>query len=336
MKFSLDIYNFRLFGNRSFSFNFPITFINGENKSGKSTVIESIYVLKTGRSFRTNSLSNCIKKDEKFFTIIFNSIDQEKFMYTDQGGKSYFVNENKEKQKYLNPSIYILYNKNLYNFIFYRDFRRKTIDELISIYDSKYFICYINYKKLTDKKKEIIYSNNLDFNSKLKLFEQIAENLAEYSEYIVKKREELLTQFNEFLADLSYFRMKYYSNFIGNDYKNILETFLKSFKSEYDQKRYIGPHNDYFLLFDKDYNLIENGASSDFYKFYFFLFLFFINKNKSEKELQPIILFDDFFLNLDLKSSQKLISYFNENDTLIISQHDFFEINGKEYFKINL
>lgn len=334
MSFLLNIFNFRLFDQKNIYFEKPITFITGKNQSGKSSIIEAIYILKTGKSFRTNSLNNCIKEGQKFFSIELKNKITEKLIYNEQGIKSYFKNEEKSKNDIINPEIFILYNRNLFNFIFQTDFRRKTIDELISAYDRKYLYYLIHCKRIVEKKKEIIYSN-IDFNTKKNLYFNLVTNFAEYTKYINSKRADLINQINQFISKYSNYNIEYHSKFSDMNVEMIMGFYEKNFPIEIEQKKYLGPHNDFYSLIDNNKKLIESGATSDFYKFYFYLFLFFINKVYSEQKIYPIVLFDDFFLPLDLNSSKELISYFNDEMTLIISQHENIQID-KDFGEINL
>lgn len=334
MSFLLNLFNFRLFDKKQFVFDKPIIFITGKNQSGKSSIVESIYIIKTGRSFRTNSLNNCIKEKEKFFSIELKNKDNEKLIYNDQGIKSYFINDEKSKHDLVNPNIFILYNKNLFNFIFQTDFRRRTIDELISSYDKKYLFYLLHCKKIVEKKKEIIYSN-IDYNTKKNLYFNLLKSFAEYTKYINEKRREMINQFDDFISKNSSYKIIYQSKFDNLNTDKIIEFYDSNFQIEIEQKKYLGPHNDYYILIEKGKKLIENGATSDFYKFYFLLFYFFINKIKIEQNTNPIILFDDFFLPLDLSSTNNLISYFDNDFTIFISQHDSFKIE-KDYCEIRL
>ena len=334
MSFLLNLFNFRLFEQKQFIFDKPITFITGKNQSGKSSIIEAIYIIKTGRSFRTNSLNNCIKEKEKFFSIELKNNDNEKLIYNNQGIKSYFINDEKSKHDLFIPNIFILYNRNLFNFIFQTDFRRRTIDELISSYDKKYLFYLFHCKKIVEKKKEIIYSN-IDFNTKKTLYFNLLKNFAEYTKYINEKRREMINQFDDFISKNSDYKIIYQSRFNDLNVDRIIEFYENNFQIEIEQKKYLGPHNDYYILIDKNKKLVENGATSDFYKFYFLLFFFFINKIKVEQNINPIVLFDDFFLPLDLKSSNNLISHFDSDFTIFISQHDSFQIE-KDFCEINL
>ncbi|MFN3410633.1 MAG: hypothetical protein ACK4YF_00540, partial [Exilispira sp.] len=61
-----------------------------------------------------------------------------------------------------------------------------------------------------------------------------------------------------------------------------------------------------------------------------------IKKIKIEFNIIPFILFDDFFLSLDRISSKSLLSYLDDEDFVIISQHESFDLNNRIYEKIIL
>ena len=58
----LKINSFRNHKNKEFSFNKGVTVIFGENGSGKTSVLEAIYLLSMGKSFKTNRQKEMIKK----------------------------------------------------------------------------------------------------------------------------------------------------------------------------------------------------------------------------------------------------------------------------------
>ncbi|MFM8453935.1 MAG: DNA replication/repair protein RecF [Gammaproteobacteria bacterium] len=67
---SIELENFRLFSNKKIDLDFCLTHLIGENGSGKSSILEAIYVLAHQRSFRTGkSLDKLIKNKEDFFKI---------------------------------------------------------------------------------------------------------------------------------------------------------------------------------------------------------------------------------------------------------------------------
>ncbi len=57
----LNIRNFRSYGSAQLRFDRGVNYIIGGNAQGKTNLVEAVYYLSTGRSFRTNRLSNLIK-----------------------------------------------------------------------------------------------------------------------------------------------------------------------------------------------------------------------------------------------------------------------------------
>ncbi|WP_156490387.1 AAA family ATPase, partial [Oleiphilus sp. HI0086] len=62
---SISIKSVRNLHDLSVSFSKSLNFIWGENASGKTSLLESIYLLSTGRSFRTRHIDNIINSDAK-------------------------------------------------------------------------------------------------------------------------------------------------------------------------------------------------------------------------------------------------------------------------------
>ncbi len=64
---SLYLRNFRNYKEASFSFSEKLNILYGENAQGKTNLLEAIYLIATGRSFRTQALSELIQTGETFF-----------------------------------------------------------------------------------------------------------------------------------------------------------------------------------------------------------------------------------------------------------------------------
>jgi DNA replication and repair protein RecF len=56
----LALYNFRNFVEQKIEFCPEFTFVSGQNASGKTSLLEAIYLLGRGKSFRTSAIYNCI------------------------------------------------------------------------------------------------------------------------------------------------------------------------------------------------------------------------------------------------------------------------------------
>ena len=64
--------NFRCFAEKKLTFSPGVNLFVGKNGSGKTSILESIYLLGRGRSFRTNYLSDLILKDQESAFLFLN------------------------------------------------------------------------------------------------------------------------------------------------------------------------------------------------------------------------------------------------------------------------
>lgn len=66
---SLHLINFRNYGEKTFYFSPRVNGIHGPNGAGKTTVLEALFFLITGRSFRTSKAADMIKHGENYFFV---------------------------------------------------------------------------------------------------------------------------------------------------------------------------------------------------------------------------------------------------------------------------
>ena len=70
----LQVTDFRCLHSAAFDFDPQFTLISGANATGKTSVLEAIYVLGRGRSFRTRRLDRLIRRGEQHF-VVFGEVD---------------------------------------------------------------------------------------------------------------------------------------------------------------------------------------------------------------------------------------------------------------------
>lgn len=65
----VDVRSFRIFEEKSIDLSPGLNFISGENARGKTTLLEAIYLLMAGRSFRTEQMNHLIREGSDFFRL---------------------------------------------------------------------------------------------------------------------------------------------------------------------------------------------------------------------------------------------------------------------------
>ena len=95
---SLKMKNVRCFDHFEIDFDNKLTYIYGKNGSGKTTILEAIYLISTGKSFRSQDDSTMIENDKNYAEInLETSHDNFRIVLT-RKGKRIWINK-KEVRK---------------------------------------------------------------------------------------------------------------------------------------------------------------------------------------------------------------------------------------------
>ncbi len=196
----LKLKNFRNHLNSHFIFS-DKNYIAGKNGSGKTSILESISVLFSGKSFKVNKLKPLINTKTDHFVIKSN-------FYDDEVSNSLIVYYDQKKKVSLNNKII----DNIVNFyfdhplIFYspdnegflsksQEDRRNFLDRMIFYTDLEHLIDLKNYNKLLELKKKYLEKGVKD----TLLYDSLHEKMSHFSRKIIHKRGKLVEKFNEYL-----------------------------------------------------------------------------------------------------------------------------------------
>ena len=95
---TLRLHNFRNYSDETFSFGPKLNIIHGGNAQGKTNLLEAIYLLSTGKSFRTPHLHELIMEGKSFFQleaeIVRDLVAQTIIIYFDENQKKALHNSN--------------------------------------------------------------------------------------------------------------------------------------------------------------------------------------------------------------------------------------------------
>ncbi|MBI2785649.1 MAG: AAA family ATPase, partial [Legionella longbeachae] len=73
----LKIHHLRNIASAQFDLNSRFNFISGPNGSGKTSILEALYLLGCGHSFRSREISPIISHEEATMTVFARSLHQE-------------------------------------------------------------------------------------------------------------------------------------------------------------------------------------------------------------------------------------------------------------------
>ena len=351
MAFSkIDLRNFRCFDSLSIDLSSKSSLFYGKNGCGKTSILESIYVASSGRSFRTSNLESLIKKGAEAFNIR---------AYDDNTGSILEVKKTKTKPISIKinnskvtvselirafPSFSIdsktyFYNDNA------PEYRRKNLDRGLFIASPEYAKDWFGYFRSLKQRN---FALKLGDMAQVKAYEPL---LANHGERLNSLRENLVNEVKEIydvivnklkkenkraniFSDLDVYLKTGFDNKIG-----LMETLTNKIKT--DLKRKIttaGPHKA-DIIFESKGLLIKDVFSRGEQKLLSILWSISQNIYLGRSfNLNPILLLDDLSSELDaemLECFLPTLSYI-ENRFIFSNIVDLFGskiVDDKQSFK---
>ena len=323
----IELTNFRLFDSKLIDTNNPLVILSGKNATGKTSILESIYLASTTKSHRTSEIDSLIKDNCEYASCTITSDKKYKVIISNKG-KSLFVNN----KQYLKSSDFIgslkvvmfsPYDLELINGS--KGFRRRFLDLEISLSDKKYLSSITAYKKLLKERNELLKSSN---NIDLIMLEVITKQLIEEIKVILEKRLCFIYKLNEALRIISKelnveeIKLEYvktYSDDIYLSFKN---------KEKYDiisKTTNIGSHRDDFIIKINGKTAYEYASEGQIRTITIAIKLAIKNIIENNGDT-PILLLDDVFAALDQTRILSLIKYLKKSKQTFITTTSILDI----------
>ena len=333
---SVKLFNFRNHAAYTLQCINNTSLILGENGSGKTSVLEAIYILTQGKSFRATD-PDIIKRGTDFYRaeIIYSS--GESSIVTYDGVTKTFTSMNKKTRRLPAKSKYpvVLFQPSDLNLIDHAPSRRRTyFDRIFSQFNNSYATSLSRYDKAIRQRNELLKSDTITSDSVFSwniILSKYGTDLYKMRNQFIQEINSLLTSTYRSIADNhDEVKINYHTNINSIDddkYLHILE-------SNFDKDHYLGHtsfgvHRDDFV-FDFN-NTHADGSASRGESRSLILALKFIEANLIYAKLgkRPIILLDDVFSELDPTRRKCLINNFQDNQVIITSVEDIADIEEK-------
>lgn len=323
---SVKLVNFRNHANYQLECSDNTSLILGQNGYGKTSILEAIYILTRGKSFRATD-PEIIKRDTNFYRIELEYQNGEIVTATYDGQHKLFIHQDKKNKRLLTKFKYpvILFLPSDLNLISHAPGRRRDyFDYIFSGLDNNYTSQLSKYKKALRQRNEILkqdlVTSDMVFSWNLLL--------AKYGSFLHNVRQNYTKQINQLLTS-TYRSIAKNSDQVSIEYRSespILseQNYLKILEQNLQKDIYLGHttfgvhRDDYYFEFN---HKPADGSASRGETRSIILALKFIEANLIEKELnqKPLILLDDVFSELDDTRRECLVNNFKNHQVIITS-----------------
>jgi DNA replication and repair protein RecF len=346
----INYINFRNLKDKSIKLSPEINLFIGKNGQGKTSIVEAIYFIATGKSFRTSKYSELIKYNKKKSGCYME--------YSDKlSNKSLSIKFNLEKKEYVfnkkNVSYEEYYGKvNVVSFIpedielimGSPSVRRRFFNGEISQSNETYFYNIRKYNKLLKIRNKYLKAND----AKNEMFLIYQEEFIKYGSLILQKRIEYVKNIS-ILLNLNYRKLfdnkkelyLSYSSFLGDIKKLSLNEIQEKFR-EYIAKNNIrelkygyslaGPQKDDFIFFLNEKEAKSYSSQGEKKSIVFSLKLAELDMVLKERRENPIFIIDDLSSYFDETRKKNIIDFLiKRNIQVMITSTEKFKINSKDF-----
>lgn len=333
--------NFRNFEKKEIEFGEGINVINAPNASGKTNILEAIFMLSLGKSFKTRKIDECIKYGENIGRI---SIPLRQGS-TGQAGLEVVITKDvigwPKKRLLVNgvPRRLVDFAGNIKTVLFAPQdlelitdgpsLRRNFLDNVLCITDREYRRSLLSYEKGVRQRNRLLMQirDNGASRSGLLFWNQL---LIKNGDYISSARQNLIEYINAGKLQLinSKLQIKY-------DPSAISEGRLEKYKDAEvaSATTLVGPHRDDFIFFDAERELASYGSRGEQRMATLWLKLAELSYIEEKTNVKPILLLDDIFSELDHKH-REIVMEAVVNHQVIITSADPNNLQGLEDKKI--
>lgn len=348
----LKLLNFRNYDKVQITFAPHLNIIYGKNGSGKTNLVEAIYVLALTRSFKQINDKTLLRNHTnltKIEGVIYNQYQNTYKVILTQEGKKVKIDNNKVTKisDYISKINIVLFNPNDLKMI--KDtpsIRRKYLNIAISQLNVVYIRQLNNYNKLIKTRNAYLKKMYLNGNSLKSYLDVITEKLVDVGLEIFKEREKYISIMNSFIGSIyesivgcGTLKVKYNSDYKEKTKEEILNIYQKNLSKDLTfGKTNFGVHHDdlEFLLdeFDlKDYG--SEGQQKNAVISWKFSEIAIIKK---EKEVTPILILDDLLSELDVEKVANIFKFIDKEIQTFITTTEIEKVSSllvnNEYKKI--
>lgn len=261
----ISLENFRNYHSKTLVFEPPGSIFCGKNGSGKTNLLESIYLLSYGKSFRTPNAEELTMFSKQHFTIsgTFNGLMKKRIEYRfSNGERKILVNgvEISSVRELIGNIALVLLSLNDINLVLGNPMlRRNYLDAVLSVLHMDYLTDLLDYRRILRQRNRLLYLFKVGKKDNVDGIEGWTDELVQVGSRIVEKRLSIMKEMNEcaasyhslFVPSQDTLSISYDSSTkLNGDVKSSFSAGLKQcFQSEMERGvTLVGPHRDDLLI----------------------------------------------------------------------------------------
>lgn len=340
---------FRNIQDREIDTSFKQIILTGENGQGKTNVLEAVYLLCYGSSFRTQNVKEAVTygKDMFYLSSTFEDaqgLERKAEISFDEGKKRIRLDgkEIKDRKELIYCIPCIVFSHDDIEFVRGEpENRRKFFDQTMTMYDPVFFDDLRRYKSVLKQRNAALKDQRYS------LLDIYDDKLARYGMPIMKARSSVCASFSAIFPDIYNavaledrgIDIKYRPSWsVDLSYDQILQKLQEQRDTDIKMNTTTsGPHRDRFLITDKN-GVFVTGASTGQMRLASLVFrsaqaAFYRQKTG----LNPIFLIDDVLLELDNAKRARYLSYlghYNQAFFTFLPEEkyfgSFFDLHGED------
>lgn len=341
---NISLMNFRNYEKLDINFENYLNIFYGKNGSGKTNLVEAIYLLALTKSYRISNDKLLIKKGNIKCRVsgeINKNDDSTKYsVVIGNDGKIVEINDTKidKISDYVSKINIILFSPIDTRLIDATPSdRRKMINIEISQINKEYLIVLANYNRILKQRNFYLRSLYVNGNNDLSYLNILTNKLIEYGLLINKYRMEFINNINSYITEIysdifksGELKIKYNSYYNNKNAIKLLKNYQQNYKKEMEiGKTLLGVHHDDIEFIIDNNNLKEWGSEGQRKNAIISFKLAEIKVINNIKKYNPILILDDLFSELDQEKIKNILKLLDKNVQTFITTTEINKIDKK-------
>ncbi len=288
----------------------PFVYISGDNGSGKTSILESIYFCSTTKSHRTSDESELILRGEPFTSVKIETTKDKFELVFSKAGKRAFINklEKRRISDYIGNLRVVMFSTQDINLINGSPSNRRQFLDLEWMQINKNYLYQLNkYKKVLKQRNNLL--KKIKINDDPTFLNILAEQLLPLGSEIIKERKMFINKLNNHLLATYHMFSKHKVKIIYKpnvDEKGLEKHLKKQQKQDIIyQTTLVGPHRDDFYIDFNGFDAKSYSSQGEQRLIVVALKLALLKLIEEQTNQRVVLLLDDVLSELDTEK-QKL------------------------------